>query len=161
MVLKISMMMAGAALVLVSGLALAADATPSPFIGTWNLNVAKSKFEGTPAVKSYSITITDAGGGKLRNAGQWVDGDGSKGQAEYTAAADGKPVPVTGYPNADSIVVKKTGARSTHMSMMKGGKEVEWGRYTVSKDGKTLRGTEGGVDEKGTKYKWTELFEKQ
>ena len=26
---------------------------------------------------------------------------------------------------------------------------------------KTLRGTEGGVDEKGTKYKWTELFEKQ
>jgi hypothetical protein len=137
--------------VLVSGLAFAADAPPSPFIGTWNLNVAKSKFEGTPAVKSYSVTITDAGDGKLHNAGQWVDGDGSKGQAEYTARADGKPAPVTGYPNADSVVVKTTGPRSTHMSMMKGGNEVERGKYTISKDGKTMHGTEGGTAEKGAK----------
>ncbi len=32
------------------------------------------------------------------------------------------------------------------------GKQVEWGRYKVSTDGKTLNATEGGMDEKGAKY---------
>jgi len=161
MVRKISSMVAGVTLLLVGGLAFAADTAPSPFIGTWVLNVSKSKFEGAPAVKSYSITISDAGGGKLHNVAQWVEGSGAKGQSEYTASADGKPTPVTGYANADAVVVRSKDPRSTHMSMLKGGKEVEWGRYKVSADGKTMHGTEGGTDETGTKYKWTEFFEKQ
>jgi hypothetical protein len=152
---------AGAILLLVSGLALAADAPANPMLGTWNLNVAKSKFEGAPAVKSYTLTITDAGGGKTHNVVQWVEGDGSKGSLEYTTDRGGKPAPVTGYANADAVVMKQTGPRSSHMSLLKNGKQVEWGRYTVSADGKTMRATEGGVDEKGAKYKWKEVWERQ
>jgi hypothetical protein len=159
---SLSRFMAWAAvLVLAAGVALAADTAASPFVGKWSLNVAKSKFEGTSAVKSYTITITDAGGGKTHNLAEWVDGDGGKGQAEYTAEAGGKPSPISGYANADSVLVKSTGPRSLHMSLRKAGKEVEWGSYRVSADGKTMHGTEGGTDENGTKYRWTEVFERQ
>jgi hypothetical protein len=161
MVRKIGLIVAGAAFALAAGLALAADAAPNPGLGTWAMNVAKSKFEGTPAVKSYTITNTDAGDGKTHTLAQLVYGDGTKDQVEYTAAADGKPVPVTGYPNADSVVVTKTGPRSLHLSLRKGGKEVEWGKLTVSKDGKTMHGTEGGTDEQGAKYQWTEVFDRK
>ena len=157
---KICSMLIGSALLIASGLAHAADAAVSPFVGTWVLNVAKSKFEGTPAVKSYTITITDAGDGQIHNLAQWIDGDGTKGQAEYTTAA-GKPAPVAGYANADSVQARSTGPRSMHMSLRKGGKEVEWGKYSVSADGQTMHGTEGGIDETGAKYKWTEVFEKK
>lgn len=161
MVRKICSMVAGVALVLAAGLALAADAAVNPFIGTWVMNVAKSKFEGTPAVKSYTITSADAGEGRTHSVAALVYGDGTKDQVEYTAAADGKPVPVTGYPNADSVVVRKSGPRSLHFSFLKGGKEIEWGRLTVSKDGKTMHGTEGGTEAGGAKYKWTEVFDRK
>jgi len=161
MVRKFYLVAIGMALLLTAGLAPAAYTAVSPFAGVWIMNVAKSKFEGTPAVKSYTITMTDAGDGKTHNLAQWVDADGSKGQAEYTATPGGKPSPVTGYANADAVRVKVTGPRSLHMSMLKGGKVVEWGKYSVSADGQTMHGTEGGTDETGAKYKWTEVFEKK
>ncbi len=158
---KISAMIVSMAFVFASALALAQDAAVSPFIGSWKMNIAKSKFEGTPPVKSYSITITDAGDGKLHNLAQWVDGDGTKAQAEYTTKADGKASPVTGYPNADSVRSTSTGPRSSKMSLLKGGKVVEWGKYSVSSNGKSMHGMEGGIDADGAKYKWTEVFERQ
>ncbi|HEV7614141.1 MAG TPA: hypothetical protein VGO37_19850 [Steroidobacteraceae bacterium] len=158
---RISATIVAAAFVFASGLALAQDGAVSPFIGAWKMNVAKSKFEGTPPVKSYSITITDAGDGKTHNLAQWVDSDGTKGQAEYTTKADGKASPVTGYPNADSVRSTSTGPRSSKMSLLKAGKVVEWGKYTVSSNGKSMLGTEGGTDAEGAKYKWTEVFERQ
>ena len=161
MLRKFCSMAIAPALLLASGLVLAADVAAGPFVGVWVLNIAKSRFEGTPALKSYTITTTDAGDGKVHNLAQWVEANGTKGQAEYTATPGGKPAPVSGYANADSVRVKSTGPRSLHMSMLKGGKEVEWGKYSVSADGKTMHGAEGGTDETGAKYKWTEVFEKQ
>jgi len=161
MLRKIAMTIAGCAFALTSGLALAANATANPLLGTWVMNVAKSKFTGTPPVKSYTLEYTDAGGGKTHAVAELVYGDGTKDRVEHTAATDGKPWPVTGYANADSIVVRKTGKRSTHFSFMKGGKEIEWGKFTISKDGMTLRGAEGGTEAGGAKYQWTEVFEKK
>jgi hypothetical protein len=45
--------------------------------------------------------------------------------------------------------------------LLKNGKQVEWGRYAVSADGKTMHATEVGTDETGAKYKWTEVWERQ
>jgi hypothetical protein len=92
---------------------------------------------------------------------QWVDADGTVGQIEYTVSLDGSPSPVTGYPNADTVEVKTGKGNWLHVSLLKRGKPVEWGRYNVSADGKTLHATEGGSDEKGTKYRWVEVFDRQ
>ena len=68
---------------------------------------------------------------------------------------------MTGHPNADTVKMTKGKDDSLHLSLLKGGKQVEWGRYKVSTDGKTLNATEGGMDEKGAKYHWVEVFERQ
>ena len=43
------------------GLALAAAATPDPVIGSWELNIAKSKFTTGPVLKSQSRTYSQSG----------------------------------------------------------------------------------------------------
>ncbi len=153
-------LIAGASLFCAAGAAFAGDAA-SAMIGTWKLNVDKTQWNGSPALKSYTITITDAGAGKLKDVAQWVEADGTAGQIEYTVSLDGTPGPATGYPNADMAKMKMGKGNWLHLSLLKSGKTVEWGRYKVSTDGKTLKGTEGGSDEKGTKYRWVEVFERQ
>jgi hypothetical protein len=155
-----TLLIAGAALLCVAGTALAGDVA-SAMVGTWNLNVSKTQWHGPPALKSYTVTITDAGGGKVKNVAQWIEADGTPGRVEYTVSLDGTPSPVTGYPNADTVKMKMGKGNWLHLSILKGGKPVEWGRYKVSADGKTLNATEGGSDEKGTKYRWVEVFERQ
>jgi hypothetical protein len=154
------LLIAGASLLCATGTAFAADVT-SVIVGTWKLNLDKTQWNGPPALKSYTITITDSGGGAVKNLAQWVDADGTSGKVEYTVSLDGTPSPVTGYPNADTVKMKKGKGNWLHLSLLKGGKQVEWGRYKVSTDGKTLNGTEGGIDEKGNQYRWVEVFERQ
>jgi hypothetical protein len=149
------------AMLLVTGGAWAADAAPNAMIGNWTLNAAKSKFEPGPALKSYTIAITDAGSGKVHTVATWVESSGAKGSIEYTVATDGTPAPVTGYANADSVTLKATSTHSSKMSLRKAGKEMEWGRYKVSADGKSLHATEGGTDETGAKYKSEMVFDRQ
>jgi len=154
------LLIAGASLLCVAGTAFAAD-VPSAMVGTWKLNVDKTQWNGPPALKSYTVTITNAGSGKVKDVAQWVETDGTPGQIVYTVSLDGTPGPVSGYPNADIVKMKMGKGNWLHMSLLKGGKRVEWGRYKVSTDGKTLKAKEGGSDEKGNKYRWDEVFERQ
>jgi len=148
-----------ALLLCIAGVAQAQDT--SAFVGTWNLDVAKTQWGGAPALKSYTVTIADAGGGKVKSSAQWVDADGTKGQIEYTVGLDGAGSPVASYPNADTVKMTKGKGNSLHMSLTKDGKLVEWGQYRLSADGKTMHATEGGKDENGKKYRWAEVFERQ
>jgi len=154
------LLIAGASPLWVASAAFAGDVA-SAMVGTWKLNVDKTQWNGPAALKSYTVTVTDAGGGKVKDVAQWVDADGTPGKVEYTASLDGTPSPVTGYPNADTVKMKTGKGEWLHLTLLKGGKPVEWGRFKVSADGKTLHGTEGGSDEKGTKYRWVEIFDRQ
>ncbi len=156
----LSMLLIAGAVFCTAGTVFAGDVA-SAMVGVWKLNVDKTRWNGPPALKSYTITITDAGGGKLKDVVQWVDADGTPGQLEYTVSLDGTPSPATGYPNADTVKMKKGKGNWLHLTLLKNGKPVEWGRYKVSTDGKTLKATEGGTDEKGAKYRWVEVFERQ
>jgi len=157
----ISVTAALAILLVTTSTAFGNEAPANPFIGTWVLDVGKSKFEGTPPLKSYTITITDAGAGKLHDVADWVNGDGSKGHIEYTASLDGKEGPVTGYPNADSVRLTAVNSHSLKLALSKGGKSNEWGTYKVAADGKTMHAVEGGTDETGATYHYVELFERK
>jgi hypothetical protein len=60
------LLIAGASLLCVAGTAFAAD-VPSAMVGTWKLNVDKTQWNGPPALKSYTVTITNAGSGKVKD----------------------------------------------------------------------------------------------
>ena len=63
----------------------------SPLIGTWKLNVAKSK----ASFKSGTSVIEAAGDG-IKFTVDLVGADGAKSHWGFTANYDGKDVPVTG-----------------------------------------------------------------
>jgi hypothetical protein len=70
-------------------------AQDSPFIGTWKLNVEKSKSDGTPLAKSLTRTITADGSG-LKYSYDGVAADGSAISYSFSGNFDGKASAVTG-----------------------------------------------------------------
>ncbi len=131
-----------------------------PALGTWTLNIAKSKYNPGPAPKSVTVTVqaTDQG------AKTDVTGTGSDGtpiQVSYTAKPDGKDYPVTGSQAYDALSVHKTDAWTRVTTRKKGGKVIQTARTVYSKDGKTMTVTTTGVDAKGQKINNVTVFDKK
>jgi hypothetical protein len=131
-----------------------------PFVGTWVLNAAKSKYSPGPAPKAATTVIAAAGTGYTFTVKQMTAG----GAVEYsfTTALDGKPAKMTGKnPNADSIVVKRIDATTLETVNSMGGKETTRQRNLVSADGKTRTVTTTGVDGAGQKINNVAVYEKK
>src|SRR5688572_9605752 len=122
--------------------------TPDPGLGTWKLNVAKSKFTPGPAPKSSGVTFSAAGQG-VKAVIEGIGPDGSKTHWEYTANFDGKPYPVTGNPDGDMVVAKRINANTIETSYTLKGKPTTVNRRVVSADGKTLTVTTTGTNGQG------------
>jgi hypothetical protein len=117
-----------------SGLLMAED---DPFVGTWQLNVAKSHFDPGPPPKSQTRTWEPSG--KVTVKG--IDADGKPHTHGYTIKADGKDYPAAGGTNApiaDTVTTKRIDANTLLATLTGGGKLLETARFSVSKDGKVL-----------------------
>ncbi len=132
--------------------------TPVPGLGTWRLNVAKSKYSPGPAPKSGTVTFSAAGQG-VKAVIDGVGPDDSKTHWEYTANFDGKPYPVTGNPDGDMVVAKRVNA-SIETSYALKGKPTTVNTRVVSADGKTLTVTSTGTNGQGQKVNNVQVFEK-
>ena len=129
-------------------------------IGTWKLNVAKSKFSPGPAPKSETLKIEASGQGEKVTA-DFVNADGTRGTTQYTANFDGKDYPLTGSQNADTVSLKRIDARTTERSDKKGGKAAQTITRVVSQDGKTMTATVKGTNAQGQAVDSVIVFEKQ
>lgn len=138
---------------------LAAD-TQDPVIGTWTLNVAKSKFSSGQALKSQTRTYVQTGQDVTWTANS-VTADGSKRTAQCTFKYDGKDYPVAGSSVYDTLALKRVNARTAAFKGKKGGKVTETGSRKVSADGKVLTVLINGTDAKGVPFKDVEVFDKQ
>jgi hypothetical protein len=154
-----STMVCFSALLAISGFALAAGLSMSDFVGTWTMNASKSTFSGSP-LKSYTVTITDTGGGTTHTVVHWTDPDGTQGQLEYSGDASGKAAPASGDPSVDAVRLKASGPGWVQLAFLKGGKTVEHGKYTLASDGKSMHAVEGGVYN-GKKYSSDIVLERQ
>lgn len=135
-------------------------AAADPAIGTWKLNVEKSKYSPGPAPKSATVTYEASGEGVTRT-GQSVAADGQTTSFSYTAQYDGKDYPVSGNPNADTIALKRIDPYTSEATLKKGGKVTTTARRVVSKDGKTLTLTLKGTNAQGQAVNNTSVYEKQ
>ena len=111
-------------------------AQDNPFVGTWKLNVGKSKYNPGPAPQSQTRTW-DAMGMVMVNG---VNAAGKQMSYGYTIKDDGKEYPTMGaIPNtADKISSKKTDANTYEATFTKAGSQVETTTFKVSDGGKTL-----------------------
>src|SRR5262245_29409776 len=88
-----------------------ADAA-DPLDGTWELNVAKSRFDPGPAPRSQTRTY-QSDGKTVRMTSTSVNAQGQETTVEYTASNDGKDSPITGSPIADTVAIKRIDASTS------------------------------------------------
>jgi hypothetical protein len=131
-----------------------------PIIGTWKLDVAKSKYSPGPPPKSLTVKFEAAGKGvKLTTDG--VGADGQPTHTEYTADYDGKDYPLIGSPVADMVSLKRVDASTSVRTDKKGGKVVQTLTRKMSKDGKSFTVTVKGTDPQGQAVNNVLVFVKQ
>ena len=140
---------------------LATAQSKDPFVGTWRLNVAKSKYSPGSPPKSQTTTYQAAGQGyKVSVRSEPTSGPVQ--EWSYTTNLDGKDAPVTGNnPNADMQAVKRIDANTLESVNKKGGKVTTTQRNVVSADGKSRTVTTTGMDGQGQKVNNVAVFEKQ
>ena len=152
--------------VLALGVVLGADiATLSaqasdPRMGTWKLNVAKSKYSPGPAPQALTVKVEPSGQGE-KVAAEFVNADGTRTTTQYTANFDGKDNPLTGSQIADAVSLKRIDARTTDRTDKKGGKVAQTLRRVVSKDGKTMTVTTKGTNAQGQAVNNVAVFAKE
>jgi hypothetical protein len=132
-----------------------AAAADDAFVGTWKLNVEKSKFTPGPAPKSETVTIEP--GGKV--SVEEVMADGRTMSWGYTATAD-TPAAITGMENS-TVVEKRVGDRVVEHTWKLGDMSNMTGRGLLSKNGKSMTYTLKGTNGKGEAVHNVEIFEKQ
>jgi len=135
--------------------------TADNFLGTWKLNVAKSKYEAGQAPKELTVTFEKAGATGVKITAKGTNADSSAINTVYTPTYDGKDAPVTGSPDFDAAALKMLDANTRHTVRKKAGKEVQVVHSVLAKDGKSFTATTTGVNAKGAKVNSTAVFEKQ
>jgi hypothetical protein len=144
------------AIVLSSSVALAAE----NWLGTWKLDVAKSKFVPGPGPKSLTLKFEATKDG-IKVTSDRVDAEGKATHGGYVSKFDGKDVPWEGNPNADTAAPKKIDDNGYVNTWKKAGKVTIVAKVVVSKDGKTLTGTQTGTDAKGQAVSNVEVYDRQ
>ncbi len=132
-------------------------------LGTWKVNVDKSKFTPAPLpVKSLtSVRESVPDGVKVTNTGERADGTAIN--ATYTAKYDGSPTSVSGQGSPyDTVSLKQVNANTfTWEAKKSDGKYHSHGRLVISPDGKTMTLSAKGTDQDGKPMTVTLVYDKQ
>ena len=118
-------------------------AQSSPLIGTWKLNLEKSKLPGT-APRSQTATFQQDGQ-NIKNTHQTIDAQGNAMTNVFLHIYDGQPHPTTGNPLYDTSAYLRPDGNTIVLSRFKGGKLIQVGTIVVSQDGKSRTNTTNGI----------------
>ncbi len=124
------------ALALALPLAVHAQRRSAPLLGTWTLNVAKSKYDPGPAPKgstSSSWTFAQTPDGIQLN----VTANGET-HTSSTFKLDGKPYPMRGGSALDAHALTQVSRLETKSNLMRGGKIIGHATILVSRNLKTM-----------------------
>ena len=131
-----------------------------PWLGTWKLNVAKSKFDPGPPPKSRTQTA-EMVGDQIRSTSESVESDGRTSKSVWIGKSDGKPYPVEGSTPGVAAAVKRVGANVEEMIVTMNGKPTWTSQSTLSKNGRIFKSVEEGVGAKGVRLRNVTVWEKQ
>ena len=156
--MKLIMALAAAAgmTVVASGILLAQS---NPFVGTWKLNLAKSKDPGAfPKEETLTVQVV---GGQRQVTIKGTATNGSPISFKYEVPDKGGLGKVLAGGPYDAIAGKRIDANTREVSYMMRGKGVLQLRSAVSKDGNTMSLTVEGKDDQGRTFSGLAVFDKQ
>jgi hypothetical protein len=142
-----------------SGALLAQD---NPFVGTWKLNVANSKYVGTPAPRSETRVVVMQGDVE-KVTFEGIAADGSPISYGVMTKFDGKDEPYSGKQpfGADTVAAKHVDANTNTSVAKKAGKTLLTTTWQGSKDGKVTTQTTMGTNAQGQPISITAVWDKQ
>jgi hypothetical protein len=137
-------------------------AQSNPLVGTWKLNVTKSKFDPGPAPKSLTRTVEAQGEG-VKYTFDGLSGDGKPLAYSFAVKFDGKDNPIMGSmpSGADTISAKRIDSNNFEATLKKGGKVIGTSKVTVSKDGMVTTVESKGTNAAGVKTHDVQVYDKQ
>jgi hypothetical protein len=144
-----------------AALATVAQAKDLPEVGTWKLNVEKSRYSPGPMPKSLTVKIAPLGDKGIKFNSTGVAADGKALATEYTTNFDGKDYPLKGSAVADAVNVRRIDANTAERTDKKAGKVMLTQTREVAKDGKSFTVVITGTNEKGEAVNNRLFFEKQ
>jgi len=147
-------------LLVLAGLFLAGPAfAADPIVGTWKLNVAKSKFIKGSELTAGTRVYTEANG--LYTLDQKLTGADGKERSNRVQYRDGKEETQSTAGPADTTLGKKVDANTWDFDLKKDGKVVGNVHRVVSSDGKMLTVHNTGVQISGVTGDETLVFDRQ
>ncbi len=131
-----------------------------PLVGTWTLNLQRSRFNPGPAPKNITVTYEQTNAG-LHVVSVVELSDGSNNRSEYTAAYVGKDYPITGVPQVETVSLRQIDALTSERVDKHAGQRVQSYTRQVYADGKTMVVTQKGTDDTGSPIENLMTFDKK
>jgi hypothetical protein len=135
---------------------LAAD----PFVGTWKMNSAKTKYKEGTAPKEQTVTITETGKDMVVKIAGTAD-NGTPIAVSFSVPAAGGAGKLIEGSSYDGVSGKRHGANERETMYKKGGKTVYTTHSKVADDGNTLVSTSKGINVLGQKVEGEVFYDKQ
>jgi hypothetical protein len=149
------------ALVLATALPQIGFAQSNSSVGTWKLDLAKSKYSPGPPPRSSTLTF-QVEGQSLTAITEGIDPQGHATKVVHGPFSyDGKSYPVTGAPAFDAASYKIVNDSTDEITRTKSGKVVQTVTEVLSDDGRTLTFTIKGVNANGQQISNVAVYEKQ
>ncbi len=133
--------------------------SPDPMLGTWKLNVAKSK-----SPYKSGTSVIEAAGDAIKVTADLVAGDGTAYHWTWTAKADGKETAITGttpYGPGGVAALTRVDAHTMKVVGKRNGAEILTQTIVVAADGKTRTVTTKAKDAKGQPIETMSIYDKQ
>jgi hypothetical protein len=138
------------------GLQLAAER--DGWIGTWNLNTAKSQFETGPLPRESTVVFEEVPGG-VRVTNVWTNASGVGGRTEFTAQYDGRPAAVQGMKDT-AMIFRRIDSRSFELIQQSAGFSINT-HHVVLADARTITSTQVITFDDGEKLTNNSVFDRQ
>ncbi|HXY40851.1 MAG TPA: hypothetical protein VEQ10_14365 [Vicinamibacteria bacterium] len=129
------------------------------WVGSWKLNTAKSKLSAN-GMRTQSLKFESTADGIVLNS-EGTDAQGKPLHSTYTSKFDGKDVPWTGNPMADTASPNRIDDNTYKNVWKKDGKPTVTSTVMVSKDGKTLTIIQNGKDAQGASLNSLAVYDRQ
>jgi len=153
-------LLAATVLILGYGPAAWAASASSQLLGTWTLNLAKSKFNPGPVPKSDTRTYELSAQGVTVTVNV-VTASESVISEHCTYRYDGKDYPLIGNPNVDTLSLRRINASTTEITQKLSGKVVGTETRIISADGKIMTISSNGTNAKGLPFDRVAVYDKQ
>ena len=136
-------------------------AQSDPFLGVWQLNVAKSKHSPGPGPKSLTMYLWEDAGKIRKNSQVAINAEGVPNAQVFIHIYDDQPRLVPGAQGYDSSAYARADAHTIKSRYLKAGNVIQTATWSVSQDGKTMTYTATGLDANGRQINYLRIYEKQ